>query len=221
MNNHTLTQEQYEELFKEVMLFAKIGGIVEEDVIWDMCLEETKELKEGFDKNNLTLIIDSVCDTFVTYAQLHNAYFDKLKAYSAPFLTLNTEDVSEWSVLKILEDRDKDFPNICMESWYSWAVDVSEDYKFNLYKVIKEVNRSNFTKYPSLEDVYTEYDSLEQAAAYCEVLGKTKGKNYPNVVASVNTVDGVDYVVFRQDHGKGKVVKPFFTYQEPNFEGCC
>jgi len=109
---------------------------------------------------------------------------------------------------------------MCMEAWNSWAVDIAGDYNFNLYKVIKEVNRSNFTKYPLLVDVLDEYDSLEQAAAYCEVLGKTNGKNYPNVVASVNTVDDVDYVVFRQDHGKGKVIKHFEFFQEPNFEGC-
>lgn len=221
MSKHTLTENQYEELYKEVILFAEIGGVTQdEDVIWNMCYEEVTELHDALSMEHRTNIIDGCCDTFVTLAQLHNFNFKKIKPYHNPAVSLDHMVLTECTMMLLLEKKNKDIPQACMQAWYHWAVWYSRDYDFNLYQVVKEVNKSNFTKYPTYEEVvavYGDSQTLLKAADECIELAKQHGKDYPNVVATVNTIHGVDYVVFRQDHGKSKVVKHFRFFKEPDF----
>lgn len=221
MSKYLLTSSQYEELFKEVMLFAEIGGVTQdEDVIWGMCYEEVKELRDALLTKHRTNIIDGCCDVFVTSVQLHSFHFEKIKPYNNPVVSLYEADFSESTMLHLLESKNKDIPQLCMQIWYLWAVQYAEACDFNLYQVVKEVNKSNFTKYPTYEEVvavYGDSQTLLKAADECMDLAKSHGKDYPNVVATVNAIDGIDYVVFRQDNGKSKIVKPFRFFKEPDF----
>lgn len=219
MSKHTLTENQYEELYKEVMLFAEIGGVTQdEDVIWNMCIEEMKELKSAIQDFNRIDIQDAIADTFVTLSQLNNLY------YKEPQYTFDKDEVVKiytvQNCIDMLEEKDKRYVKSFLKLWQEQAILEASYWGFNLYKVIKAVNKSNFTKYPTYFEVtrvYGDSQTLLKAADECMELAKQYGKDYPNVVATVNTVDGVDYVVFRQDHGNGKVVKHFKFFKEPDF----
>jgi len=221
MSKYALTENQYEELYKEVMLFAEIGGVAQdEDVIWNMCYEEVKELHDALLTDHRTNIIDGCCDTFVTLAQLHNFNFKKIKPYHNPVVSLDQAIFTEDTVMYLLKSKNEAFSQVCMQSWYHRAAWYAGGYNFNLYQAVKEVNKSNFTKYPTYNEVvavYGDSQTLLKAVDECMELAKQYGKDYPNVVATVNTVDGVDYVVFRQDYGKSKVVKHFRFFKEPDF----
>jgi len=104
----------------------------------------------------------------------------------------------------------------------------AEVWGFNLYKTIKEVNRSNMTKFPSMDSLYERYapyetDSmiddqvLQLAVQDCESLSNGK---YKDVVAIFDWRGPELPVVFRAGNGNGKIVEPLWHFQEPNFDHC-
>lgn len=232
MNNlspYTLTKEQYQELYKEVLLFAQIGGVTnDEDVLWKMCEEEHKELMDAIREGNKTLIVDSVCDQFVTFVQLHNFYMSKptWEQPIHPAFICNNMDVLDALVMK-----DETLILSLLQYWIHSARLQAEIWGFNLYKAIKEVNRSNMTKFPSILDLpnavknpngTVDFDkTLQLVAAECESLSNGKYKDVVATASFHRVGENSDFrVVFRADNGQGKVCKYLEVYQEPNFDHC-
>ena len=226
-NPFTLTKEQYQELYQEVLLFAEIGGVVnDEEGIWKMCLEEHSELMMAIREGNKILTIDSVCDQFVTFAQLHHHYMSK-PTWEQPITSVwigNTHDM-----LVYLKGRNEAAVLPLIHCWLMSAKLQAEILGFNLYKAIKEVNRSNMTKFvPVKNTCIMNYrvtkDALDELAKECEELSKSK---YKDVVAEIvyhsetdNDFHGKELIVFRENFGKGKICKNFDWYQEPDFTHC-
>jgi hypothetical protein len=238
MNPHSLTTEQYQELYKEVLLFAEIGGVTQdENVIWKMCEEEyINELIPATEAEDTLGVIDSVADSFVTLAQLHHYYLSKPSWEQPIYDDIGWVKTPFFSLEAMLLNRKENLVPSCMADWLDVAKTCAKEYNFNLYKAIKEVNRSNMTKYPSLEEVNnyavsTGFDPMNMTRFVGEstrslmlhyVCGQcvtnSNGK-YKGVVAHTKHLYGKDVVVFRADFGKGKIVK-WPGFQEPNFDHC-
>ena len=213
----TLTKEQYQELYQEVLLFAKIGGVVnDEGGIWKMCLEEHSELMMAIRDMNRIQIVDAICDEFVTFTQLHHYYMSK-PTWEQPITSAIL--TNKMDLLEELEEHNEAVILSLMHYWLMSAQHQAELCNVNLYKAIKEVNRSNMTKFPSMKslmDKYGDKNTLLRASLACEELSNGK---YKDVKPTWNTTAGYALIVFRENFGNGKIVKPF-TYEEPDFTHC-
>ncbi len=226
---YILTTEQYQELYKEVLLFAEIGGVTQdEDVIWKMCQEEyINELIPATEAEDALGVIDATADSFVVLAQLHNYYLSKPSWEQPLYADSGWEYVSLYALEKMIRERKESYVPGCMANWLNVAQIYAKEYNFNLYKAIKEVNRSNMTKFPKAKEV-GEYLARQGITAKQLLEEMSKGKNkdvmaitipYPFSSYSAYDYHGEGLVIFRADGGKGKIVKsPLF--QEPNFDHC-
>lgn len=230
---YTLTKEQYQELYKEVLLFAQIGGVTnDEDVLWKMCEEEfCNELIPAVADGDKVQVIDGICDSFVVFTQLHH-YFMSKPSWEQPSpdcgVTSNfTYEINSDVVNDCLRTRYEPIVPFIMEYCRAYGEYLAKEYNFNLYEAIKEVNRSNMTKFPPLQEVLNKYGDKNmslRASLDCEELSNGK---YKDVVAirtfyteSDNDFNGKEVVVFRADGGKGKICKPAWVFQEPDFTDC-
>lgn len=229
LNPYTLTKEQYQELYKEVLLFAQVGGVTnDEDVLWTMCEEEfLNEFIFATEVEDTVEIIDAVADSFVVLSQLHHYYLSKPSWEQPLFNDTGWEYAPFYRLEEMILKRKENYVQSCMSCWLEVAEVCAKEYSFNLYKAIKEVNRSNMTKFPSLQEVLNKYGDKNmslRASLDCEELSSGK---YKDVVAirtfyteSDNDFNGKEVVVFRADLGWGKIVKHLGFYQEPNFDHC-
>jgi hypothetical protein len=80
----------------------------------------------------------------------------------------------------------------------------------DLYGAIDAILESNWSKFPLLTDQTPA--QIEQECRWIEIHRK---KN--NVAASIVQSGDKMYIVFRDDHGQGKIMKPS-TFAEPNFK---
>lgn len=224
-NPFNLTKEQYQELYKEVLLFSQIGGVAaDEDNLWKMCLEEHSELMLGIRRGDKQEILDAVCDQFVTFVQLHHYYMSK-PTYEQPITSCIL--ANNFDLLDELNERNEAVILPLMSYWLQSATLQAEIRGFNLYKAIKEVNRSNMTKFPTVRELLKRDSckaSVKAWADECEALSNGK---YKDVKATIeyyskteNDFHGEEVVVFRENFGNGKIVKHLAFYQEPNFEDC-
>ena len=226
-NPHVVTQAQYEELYKEVLLFAKIGGITAAvDNIWKMCTEEfTNELVPAVKNSNAIEVVDGVADSFVVFTQLHHYYMSKPTwEQVVPF-----DDMNDVKPLHIhLSEKDTTIVPHLMEVWKDFSADFAKWLNFNLYKAVKAVNISNLSKFPSLDQLKRKYSNpailtailLDKSAKDCEEASQGL---YNDVVANLSSVispEGTPYVVYRSNGGQGKIVKNNLFYQKPNFDDC-
>ena len=216
---YTLTKEQYQELYQEVLLFAEIGGVVnDEEGIWKMCEEEfVNELLPAIEAEDRIKVIDGCADSFVVCVQLHHFCMSKASfeieyrqslRYGFPYLT------------QVFTRNEVGLVPGLMYNLMLYLQSLAEQYNFNLYKAIKEVNRSNMTKFVRLGDLMNKYgdkNTLLRASLACEELSNGK---YKDVKATWNTTAEYALVVFRADNGKGKIVKPLWHFEEPNFTHC-
>ena len=234
-NLYTLTKEQYQELYKEVLLFAQIGGVTNDvDKIWEMCGEEfIREFIPAIEAEDKIKVIDGICDSFVVFTQLHH-YFMSKPSWEQPqpdcgAITAYTYRVDSVVVESAIKTKYERLVPFIMEYVVGYGEYLAQDYNFNLYKAIKEVNRSNMTKFPSFKSIVARYlhrDARELAAKDCERMSNGK---YKDVVATTayysetetdNDFHGKEVVVFRENSGNGKIVKHLDFYQEPNFDHC-
>lgn len=229
----TLTKEQYQELYQEVLLFAKIGGVVnDEEGIWKMCHEEfVNELLPAIAEGDRIQVIDGVCDSFVVFTQLHHHFMSK-PSWEQPqpdcgAITAYTYRIDSTVIESAIKTKYERLVPFIMEYVIGYGEYLAQDFNFDLYKAIKEVNRSNMTKFPTLQQLFQRYDPFcikygqrqlwEVAAKDCEELSKGK---YKNVVA-IEVFNGLEYVAaFRENFGKGKIVKHLAFYEEPDFTHC-
>jgi hypothetical protein len=221
-NPYTLTTEQYQELYKEVLLFAEIGGVTQdEDGIWKMCQEEyINELIPATEAEDALGVIDATADSFVVLAQLHHYYLSKPSWEQPLYDDIGWEDAPFFRLEGMLLNRQENLVPSCVANWLDVAKTCAKEYNFNLYKAIKEVNRSNMTKFPSVAEV-SDYMQSKGVAAGQMLEEMSKGKNKDVVInfSDVKGLDGQMCVVFRADGGKGKIVK-WPGFQEPNFDHC-
>ena len=235
MNNlspYTLTKEQYQELYKEVLLFAQIGGVTnDEDVLWKMCEEEfVNEFIYATEVEDTVEIIDAVADSFVVLSQLHHYYLSKPSWEQPLFNDTGWEYAPFYRLEEMILKRKENYVQSCMSCWLEVAEVCAKEYSFNLYKAIKEVNRSNMTKFPSVGDLPRQIkhgtldicSMLAVAEKHCEELSGGKYKNVKANLVTNKLVDGelAYLVVFRADNGQGKICKYLEMYQEPNFDHC-
>lgn len=220
-NPFTLTKEKYQELYKEVLLFSQIGGVAaDEDNLWNMCLEEHSELILGIRRGDAQEILDAVCDQFVTFVQLHHYYMSK-PTWEQP-LTISGI-INNCDLLDDLEERNEAVILPLMGYWLQSATLQAEIRGFNLYKAIKEVNRSNMTKFVPTQAWVKRYgrgwhNVRKLAEEECEELSNGKYRNVRASLAACSETSNV--VVFRENFGNGKIVKHLGFYQEPDFEDC-
>lgn len=231
----TLTKEQYQELYQEVLLFAQIGGVVnDEEGIWKMCHEEfVKELLPAIAEGDRIQVIDGVCDSFVVFTQLHHHFMSK-PSWEQPqpdcgAITAYTYRIDSTVIESAIKTKYERLVPFIMEYVIGYGEYLAQDFNFNLYKAIKEVNRSNMTKFvPVKNTCIMNYrvtkDALDELAKECEELSKGK---YKDVVAEIvyhsetdNDFHGKELIVFRENFGKGKICKNFDWYQEPDFTHC-
>lgn len=234
-NPFTLTKEQYQELYKEVLLFSQTGGVAaDENNLWKMCEEEfVNELLPAVEKGDKLQVIDGVADSFVVFTQLHHCYMSK-PSWEQPspdcgVISAFTYAIGTAEVEECLKTRYTTIIPFIMEFCTKFGEYLAEEYNFNLYKAIKEVNRSNMTKFvPAKNTCIMNYrvtqEALDELASECEELSKGK---YKNVRAEIvfhswtdNDFHGEQLIVFRENFGNGKVVKPLWHFEEPNFEDC-
>ena len=214
----TLTKEQYQELYKEILLFAQIGGVTnDEDVLWKMCEEEfLNEFIFATEVEDTVEIIDAVADSFVVLSQLHHYYLSKPSWEQPLFNDTGWEYAPFYRLEEMILKRKENYVQSCMSCWLEVAEVCAKEYSFNLYKAIKEVNRSNMTKFPSFNEVskYLEDNNLSLNQLLEQM---SQGKNKDVTITDSWQVRNL--LVFRADGGKGKIVKwPLF--QEPNFDHC-
>jgi hypothetical protein len=220
-NPFTLTKEQYQELYKEVLLFSKIGGVIaDENNLWKMCYEEfVKELLPAIEKEDKLQVIDGVADSWVTLVQLHHYHMSKPTWELPKPQTTYLTDLYE--LTEMISCKLPWLVHNSLQQLLSVSEGLAKEYNFNLYKAIKEVNRSNMTKFPTATKIREYYGdvggNLHLAAMECMELSNGK---YKDVVAFWNPCTGSDLVVFRADFGKSKIVKHLAFYEEPNFEDC-
>lgn len=237
MNPYSLTKEQYQELYKEVLLFAQIGGVTnDEDVLWKMCEEEfVKELIPAVEAEDALKVIDGTCDSWVTTIQLHHYYMSK-PSWELPIP--ETTYLGDFYQLEYMVANKYDsLVHSSLQKLLFVSEALAQEYNFNLYEAIKEVNRSNMSKFPSLAQLYQRYapncqdnideQVLDMAAKECEELSNGK---YKDVVVFQSWLQDTDKehwleeelckVVFRNEGGKSKIVKHLAFYEEPNFDHC-
>lgn len=223
-NPFTLTKEQYQELYQDVMTFSHIGGVVnDEEGIWKMCHEEfVNELLPAIVDEDQTQIIDGCADSFVVLVQLHNHFMSK-PTWEQPTYEGGYEEYDcEYRLEKIIKGRLSGMVARCLGDFLSVAEYLAQDFNFNLYKAIKEVNRSNMTKFVPVKTLVDKYmlgpvQAVAAAQLDCEQLSKGK---YQNVKATVASWSGKPLVVFRDDYGQSKIVKHLAFYEEPDFTHC-
>lgn len=227
-NPFTLTKEQYQELYQEVLLFAHIGGVVnDEEGIWKMCEEEfVNELLPAIAEGDRIQVIDGVCDSFVVFTQLHHHFMSK-PSWEQPqpdcgAITAYTYRIDSTVIESAIKTKYERLVPFIMEYVIGYGEYLAQDFNFNLYKAIKEVNRSNMTKFVPVKTLVDKYmlgpvQALAAAQLDCEQLSKGK---YQNVKATVASWSGKPLVVFRDDYGQSKIVKHLAFYEEPDFTHC-
>ena len=234
INPYTLTKEQYQELYKEVLTFSKIGGVVaDEDNLWKMCDEEfINELLPAIEAEDKLKVIDGNCDSWVTIIQLHNHYMSK-PSWELPYPRV-TYATGLYELEEMIEKQDPKLVHNALNSLIQVSRVLAKEYGYNLYKAIKEVNRSNMTKFPKLGQ-FLEFSFfqagptglqkfLDNLAKKCEEESNGKYKDVVCNISDYSFNESKDYrdihLVFRADGGKGKVAKFAPLYEEPNFEEC-
>lgn len=228
-NPFTLTKEQYQELYKEVLLFSQIGGVAaDENNLWKMCYEEfVKELLPAIEKEDKLQVIDGVADSWVTLVQLHHYHMSKPTWELPKPQTTYLTDLYE--LTEMISCKLPWLVHNSLQQLLSVSEGLAKEYNFNLYKAIKEVNRSNMTKFVTAKNTCimnyrVTQEALDELASECEELSKGK---YKNVRAEIvfhswtdNDFHGEQLIVFRENFGNGKVCKPMWAFEEPDFTDC-
>ena len=182
---------------------------------YDLVTEEHNELHEAIDSCDLVETIDALCDIFVVagywlflnkakpklegfvvdpVAALESVYYQP-KIYNAPTNTINVY-------------------NLFQNTLYALAsLQGGKEY-------LQEVLRSNMSKFAQKGFFEDKGILPEVVAANIEVSSNGRYKNvvpiYSNILDN-ETGKEVEYVVFRNEGGKSKLLKPFY-FQEPKLK---
>ena len=176
--------------------------------------EEFKETKEAVDAKDLVETIDGLCDIFVVagYWLFLNKAKPKLEGFVIdPVAAL--ENV--YYQPKIFNEPDK----IDVSNLFQDALNALASLKGGK-ECLQEVLRSNMSKFAQ-KDFFEDKGILpEVVAANIEVSSNGRYKNVIPIYSLVvdnETGKEVEYVVFRNEDGEGKLLKPFY-FQEPKLK---
>ena len=179
-----------------------------------LVMEEYKELHEAVDSKDLIEIYDALGDIFVVagYWLFLNKAHQKLEGFVIdPVSAL--ENI--YYQPKILNEPDK----IDVSNLFQDALNALASLKGGK-ECLQEVLRSNMSKFAQ-KDFFEDKGILpEVVAANIEVSSNGRYKNVVPIYSSVvdnETGKEVEYIVFRCDGGKSKIVKPFY-FQEPKLK---
>ena len=179
-----------------------------------LVMEEYKELHEAVDSKDLVEIYDALGDIFVVagYWLFLNKAHPKLEGFVIdPVSAL--ENI--YYQPKILNEPDK----IDVSNLFQDALNALASLKGGK-ECLQEVLRSNMSKFAQ-KDFFEDKGILpEVVAANIEVSSNRRYKNVVPICSLVvdnETGKEVEYIVFRCDGGKSKIVKPFY-FQEPKLK---
>ena len=179
-----------------------------------LVMEEYKELHEAVDSKDLIEIYDALGDIFVVagYWLFLNKAQPKLEGFVIdPVSAL--ENV--YYQPKIFNEPDK----IDVSNLFQDALNALASLKGGK-ECLQEVLRSNMSKFAQ-KDFFEDKGILpEVVAANIEVSSNGRYKNVVPICSLVvdnETGKEVEYIVFRCDGGKSKIVKPFY-FQEPKLK---
>ena len=179
-----------------------------------LVMEEYKELHEAVDSKDLIEIYDALGDIFVVagYWLFLNKAQPKLEGFVIdPVSAL--ENI--YYQPKILNEPDK----IDVSNLFQDALNALASLKGGK-ECLQEVLRSNMSKFAQ-KDFFEDKGILpEVVAANIEVSSNGRYKNVVPICSLVvdnETGKEVEYIVFRCDGGKSKIVKPFY-FQEPKLK---
>lgn len=179
-----------------------------------LVMEEYKELHEAVDTKDLIEIYDALGDIFVVagYWLFLNKAQPKLEGFVIdPVSAL--ENI--YYQPKILNEPDK----IDVSNLFQDALNALASLKGGK-ECLQEVLRSNMSKFAQ-KDFFEDKGILpEVVAANIEVSSNGRYKNVVPICSLVvdnETGKEVEYIVFRCDGGKSKIVKPFY-FQEPKLK---
>ena len=179
-----------------------------------LVVEEHNELHEAIDSGDLVETIDALCDIFVVagYWLFLNKAHPKLEGFVIdPVSAL--ENI--YYQPKILNEPDK----IDVSNLFQDALNALASLKGGK-ECLQEVLRSNMSKFAQ-KDFFEDKGILpEVVAANIEVSSNGRYKNVVPIYSEVvdnETGKEVTYVVFRNEGGKAKLLKPFY-FQEPKLK---
>lgn len=181
---------------------------------FSLVMEEYKELHEAVDSKDIIEIYDALGDIFVVagYWLFLNKAQPKLEGFVIdPVLAL--ENV--YYQPKIFNEPYK----IDVSNLFQDALNALASLKGGK-ECLQEVLRSNMSKFAQ-KDFFEDKGILpEVVAANIEVSSNGRYKNVVPIYSEVldnETGKEVEYIVFRCDGGKSKIVKPFY-FQEPKLK---
>ena len=181
---------------------------------YDLVTEEHNELHEAIDSCDLVETIDALCDIFVVagYWLFLNKAKPKLEGFVIdPVAAL--ENV--YYQPKIFNEPDKiDVSNLFRGGMFALAsIKGGKEY-------LQEVLRSNMSKFAQKGFFEDKGILPEVVAANIEVSSNGRYKNVVPIYSNIldNEIGKeVEYVVFRNEGGKSKLLKPFY-FQEPKLK---
>ena len=176
--------------------------------------EEHNELHEAIDSGDLVETIDALCDIFVVAG--YWMFLNKLKPKLEGFVIDPVSALENvYYQPKILNEPDK----IDVSNLFQDALNALASLKGGK-ECLQEVLRSNMSKFAQ-KDFFEDKGILpEVVAANIEVSSNGRYKNVVPICSLVvdnETGKEVEYIVFRCDGGKSKIVKPFY-FQEPKLK---
>lgn len=180
---------------------------------YDLVTEEHNELHEAIDSSDLVETIDALCDIFVVAGywmflnklkpSLEGFVVDSVSAVEGVYYQFTTFEKKELQVASLFQDTLNALASIKGGKEY-----------------LQEVLRSNMSKFAQKGFFEDKGILPEVVAANIEVSSNGRYKNvvpiYSNILDN-ETGKEVEYVVFRNEGGKSKLLKPFY-FQEPKLK---
>lgn len=185
----------FEEHFMDVVLFNKIAGKLDDRQAIEnqpaLIEEEYRELKEA---TNIVEMVDALADLFVVSAQ---EYYNEFGDYNRDFRPDIVTIASGVDLIGTAIDME--------EHWrvYPLIESILRMCKFDVDGVLKEVSRSNFSKFACVE-----YFGNDEVYMYKECERIENEGRYKDVFFEIVEHRGEEFVVFKD--GNMKVVKSCF-----------
>lgn len=184
--------------------------------------EELKEFEEAGKLNDHVELLDAAADVFVVASYLAWLFFGKERLQEV-LLTSKVGDVFSDSIYSDFLTMEETFVDPAQMAMMSigltrMARDTLERSNYNGKKILKDVLKSNDSKYPTRKQLLQVWETkdidfaLEQECRAIEERNKDRPEGaYTGVVATYNELQKV-YVFFDD---KGKIMKPS-TFVKPN-----
>lgn len=179
---------------------------------WKLVLEEMAELRYAYQQDNIVDFIGEMCDVFVVL--LYYIFLNDARGNSVFFPDLfDPEFPPNLEFAEVLENitqhsGDESALADAVFRMVSW-VELTSLLNVDIAKALDLVMDSNFSKFHKIGCRIMDDSDYDVAAHHlAKTVEKSYDGKYNDVVGII--VKGVedDYVVFRADNGKGKILKP-------------